>query len=108
MPPYLDQNLISELYGTSVELGLQVNRAALFQHIPPGYWGLFPAGGGPNAQLFIDLGQLNTTSPLLDGSIPLRQWLRNAWDLTNSMAKGEVFARAAATLDRKLASSLGS
>jgi hypothetical protein len=107
MPPYLDDDLSSEVFNAIVSTGLFMERRGLMANIPPGYWGIFPFGNGPAAQAFIDLGRLNNDGPLADGSVPLRKWLRNAYDLARVTAEGPVFQRAIDALDRRLRSELG-
>lgn len=106
-PPYLDADLISDLHRAAVEAGLDGTRAALFNGIPRPYAASFTQIPAPSAQVLVDLGRLNGDNALRDGSIPLRQWLRNARDLTKGQAQERVFERAILALDSRLAGPLG-
>ena len=106
-PPYLDADMISDLHHAAVDAGLGGMREALFNRIPRPYVASFTLIPAPIAQVLVDLGRLNGDRPLRDGSVPFRQWLRNARDLTKGQDQERVFERAILALESLLAGPLG-
>ncbi|WP_437907040.1 trypsin-like peptidase domain-containing protein [Sorangium sp. So ce327] len=104
--PYLSDDDIEAIFHAAINSGIVADRQALFATLSPGYFLSIPTGGGPAAQLQIDLGRLNRDR-LADGTIPFRKWLRNAYARTRDMIEGEVFKAKIEQLDRALAQPLG-
>ena len=97
---------IDALIGAQLNYGL--SRPALLAHLNP-YWlaGTMGATSGipDTAQLSIDLGKLNQTERLSDGTIPLQIWLRNAVVLTRGAEQGRTFLRALDDLTHRVTGS---
>jgi len=79
------------------------SRAAFAADIPPRFRSSLPDTSGLSAAaaLMLELGRLNETERLTDGSIPLRAWLRNAVDLSGGGPSGELLAAALEELEGK-------
>src|SRR5262249_32451139 len=74
-------------------LGMQ-NRNVLLQDIVPAFRYTIPDVGTPTGQLLMDLSKLNRTERLLDGTVPLEQWLRQAIRLAGLDERALVFQHA--------------
>jgi endonuclease G, mitochondrial len=81
-----------------------VTRLAVFAGIDRRVLALIPAGAAPNVQLALDLGELNGIERLVDGTVPLEVWLKNAGALLQSFPEAAVLQRA---LDKVLTRSGG-
>jgi endonuclease G len=93
---HLPDETIDEIAGAAQELGLLGTQArnVLLQDIAPGFRFAIPDAGNPIAQLLVDLSKLNKTERLLDGTVPLEQWLRQAIKLGGLDQRTTVFQRA--------------
>lgn len=108
MDPLLDDTLFSEVHTAALNAGLAdtAARNTLFGGIKPIVKSQVSNAGNSIGQLLADLRHLNTRK-LPDGTIPLRQWLRNAVLLTPDTDECQVFQKAVVAVDTKLASPLG-
>ncbi|WP_369355809.1 trypsin-like peptidase domain-containing protein [Streptomyces sp. cg2] len=80
MTAYLSQDEIRRLLDTALECGLTdpTVRPLLFDGIMPKYRATLPVLAAPMHQLHSDLARMNAVERLVDGSVPLEIWLRNA------------------------------
>lgn len=103
---HLDGETISALRTAALQLGLvdAANRPALFDGIPGEFRFSLPLFPAPATQLTMDLSKLNEVERLVDGSVPLEQWLRNASGLAGGDKRGRAFLVA---LDRMSVRSSG-
>ncbi|MGW6688038.1 trypsin-like peptidase domain-containing protein [Streptomyces sp. NPDC054961] len=97
--PYLSQDDVVLLRDTAVEAGLTdpALRSLLFAGILPKYRGSLPLLAAPGQQIHSDLNEMNRVERLIDGTVPLALWLRNASDQLTDAAARDVFLKA---LDR--------
>jgi hypothetical protein len=103
---WLDADDIDDLFNAVINSGLTKERDALFANVLPRYYLKIPETRNPSAQVRIDLGHLNSGTPLADGSVPFRAWLRTAYSMTEGTAEGEVFQRKLLKLEQKLSPQL--
>lgn len=94
---HLSHEMILKLQQVAIALGLAGQRNALLAGVAGGFVAGLRVAAAPAAQLMMDLGQMNTTERLVDGSVPLVTWLRNAHMLTSYAPASSVFQEA---LDR--------
>lgn len=73
-------------------------RSVLMGGILPKYVGILPLLTAPALQLQSDLNLMNGVERLVDGTVPLERWLRNALDNTADAQAAEVFQRALDTV----------
>ncbi len=69
-------------------------RPALIAHIDPYWTGTILSSDSslsPIMKLNVDLAKLNETERLVDGTVPLQIWMRNALLFTKSIPQGKVF-----------------
>jgi tetratricopeptide (TPR) repeat protein len=92
---------ILEVHKAAVTSGLAGERRALLVELDPHIRGMLPMqqGGAPDAQMLVDLSELNHHGELADGTVPLHIWLKNAVALVGPRAEGNVFRRALKTSD---------
>ncbi|RSS79099.1 trypsin-like peptidase domain-containing protein [Streptomyces sp. WAC06614] len=97
--PYLSHEEIQKLTATALEQGLAnpMMRNLLFAGILPRYYGALPMLPAPGPQVQSDLNEMNRVERLIDGSVPLALWLRNAADQVTDAAARDAFLGA---LDR--------
>src|SRR4051812_48763116 len=103
MTKYLDDDELDELVEQASNSNLATQRVMLLAGVPPNFAGTIPLGVGPTAQLRIDLAFLNTTEPLLDKSIPIRRWLKNAISFLRGTAAEPIFVEKLRTVDERIA-----
>ncbi|WP_284581180.1 trypsin-like peptidase domain-containing protein [Streptomyces sp. 2P-4] len=96
---YLPREDILRLRDTALETGLAdpSTRPLLLAGIMPRYRGVLPVLAAPGAQVQSDLEAMNRVERLVDGSVPLEIWLRNAVAQTAEAGPLAVFQSA---LDR--------
>ncbi|MBT2447448.1 trypsin-like peptidase domain-containing protein [Streptomyces sp. ISL-43] len=96
---YLSQDDVVQLRDTAVEAGLTdpALRSLLFAGILPKYRGSLPLLAAPGQQVHSDLNEMNRVERLIDGTVPLAVWLRNAADQLTDAAARDVVLKA---LDR--------
>nr|WSX47928.1 serine protease [Streptomyces sp. NBC_00974] len=96
---YLSQDDVVQLRDTAVEAGLTdpALRSLLFAGILPKYRGSLPLLPAPGQQVHSDLNEMNRVERLIDGTVPLAVWLRNAADQLTEAAARDVILKA---LDR--------
>ncbi|MFE4258796.1 trypsin-like peptidase domain-containing protein [Streptomyces sp. NPDC056883] len=96
---YLSQDDVVQLRDTAVETGLSdpALRNLLFAGILPKYRGSLPILAAPGQQVQSDLNEMNRVERLIDGTVPLAVWLRNATDQLTDAAARDVVLKA---LDR--------
>ncbi|MFJ3518484.1 MULTISPECIES: trypsin-like peptidase domain-containing protein [unclassified Streptomyces] len=96
---YLSQDDVRLLRDTAVETELADpgRRSLLFAGILPKYRGSLPILAAPGQQIHSDLNEMNRVERLIDGTVPLAIWLRNATDQLTDAAARDVFLKA---LDR--------
>ncbi|MFE5805768.1 trypsin-like peptidase domain-containing protein [Streptomyces sp. NPDC056491] len=96
---YLSQDDVRLLRDTAVETELAdpARRSLLFAGILPKYRGSLPVLAAPGQQIHSDLNEMNLVERLIDGTVPLAIWLRNATDQLTDAAARDVFLKA---LDR--------
>lgn len=96
---YLSQDDVVQLRDTAVEAGLTdpALRSLLFAGILPRYRGSLPLLAAPGQQVHSDLNEMNRVERLIDGTVPLAVWLRNAADQLTDAAARDVVLKA---LDR--------
>ncbi|WP_405604520.1 serine protease [Streptomyces sp. NBC_01410] len=80
MNAYLSADEIVQVRDAALETGLAdpMVRPLLFDGIMPKYRGTLPMLPAPGRQLHSDLNEMNRVERLVDGSVPLEIWLRNA------------------------------
>ncbi|WP_328666280.1 serine protease [Streptomyces sp. NBC_00322] len=80
MNAYLTAAEILQVRDAALETGLAdpMVRPLLFDGIMPKYRGTLPMLPAPGRQLHSDLNEMNRVERLVDGSVPLEIWLRNA------------------------------
>ncbi|TQK50395.1 trypsin-like peptidase [Streptomyces sp. SLBN-118] len=80
MNSYLTAHEILQVRDAALETGLAdpMVRPLLFDGIMPKYRGTLPMLPAPGRQLHSDLNEMNRVERLVDGSVPLEIWLRNA------------------------------
>jgi hypothetical protein len=98
MTALLDQSRILEIHGAALTAGLDLT--ALRSGLGPALVASLPSGTTPAAQLLIDLNELNRIDAV-DGSVPLRTWLKTAAHLAAVRREAELFLRALDALDSK-------
>lgn len=96
---YLSQDDVRQLRDTAVETGLSdpALRNLLFAGILPKYRGTLPILAAPGQQVQSDLNEMNRVERLIDGTVPLSVWLRNAADQLTDAGARDVILKA---LDR--------
>lgn len=91
---YLTGDEITAVVNAAVAAGLGTGpaRVALLSALNQDYanGSLFDNGAPPRLQLYADLGAMNNIEQLVDGSVPLRDWLRRAGDLAGGSARVEA------------------
>ncbi|MEU3777757.1 trypsin-like peptidase domain-containing protein [Streptomyces sp. NPDC032472] len=97
--PYLPREDIIQVKDAALEAGLAdpAARRLLLDGILPKYAGVLPLVDAPAMQVNSDLNEMNRVERLVDGSVPLEIWLRNAVAQTAEAGPLAVFQRA---LDR--------
>ncbi len=98
--PILDQDDLYLLFEAAVARGLP--REALLAGLPPSYVGSLESAKNANGQILQDLQRLNSDEALLDGTVPLRSWLRSAVAQTKVFLEGAVFADGLRKVDHEL------
>ncbi|MFD8546488.1 trypsin-like peptidase domain-containing protein [Streptomyces sp. NPDC059649] len=96
MNGYLSPDEIRAVLDAAVETGLADPsvRPLLMDGIMPRYRGTLPLHPAPGRQVHSDLSQMNRVERLVDGSVPLEIWLRNAVAETTEAGPLTVFQRA--------------
>lgn len=96
---YISQDDVVQLKDTAVETGLAdpALRSLLFAGILPKYRASLPILPAPGPQVQSDLNEMNRVERLIDGTVPLAIWLRNAADQLTDAAARDVVLKA---LDR--------
>ncbi|MER7050261.1 trypsin-like peptidase domain-containing protein [Streptomyces jumonjinensis] len=95
MNVYLSPEEILRVRDAALETGLAdpMVRPLLFDGILPRYRGTLPLLAAPGMQVHSDLNQMNRVERLVDGSVPLEIWLRNAIAQTTEAAALTLFQR---------------
>ncbi|MEV0411484.1 trypsin-like peptidase domain-containing protein [Streptomyces sp. NPDC050448] len=93
---YLPSEEIVRLVDASLEAGLAdpLVRRLLLDGIMPRYRGTLPLVAAPGMQVHSDLNEMNRVERLVDGSVPLEIWLRNAVAQTVEAGPLAVFQKA--------------
>lgn len=93
---YLPSEEIVRLVDASLEAGLAdpTVRRLLLDGIMPKYRGTLPLVAAPGMQVHSDLNEMNRVERLVDGSVPLEIWLRNAVAQTVEAGPLAVFQKA--------------
>lgn len=93
---YLPQEEILAVRDAALDAGLAdpAVRPLLFDGIMPRYRATLPLLAAPGLQVQSDLVEMNRVERLVDGSVPLETWLRNAVAQTAAAAPAAVFQRA--------------
>ncbi|MFJ8584545.1 trypsin-like peptidase domain-containing protein [Streptomyces sp. NPDC093595] len=96
MTAYLSPDQLLAVRDAALESGLADPsvRPLLFDGVLPRYRGTLPVLAAPGRQLHSDLVEMNRVERLVDGSVPLEIWLRNAVVQTTEAAPLAVFQRA--------------
>ncbi|MFF8386032.1 trypsin-like peptidase domain-containing protein [Streptomyces kanasensis] len=96
MTAYLSPEELLALRDAAVDAGLAdpAVRPLLFQGIMPRYRSTLPLLAAPGLQVQSDLAEMNRVERLVDGSVPLETWLRNAVAQSTAAAPVAVFQRA--------------
>jgi hypothetical protein len=84
-----------------IEADFHRRREVLRQGINKKYWDSIRVMDSPIDQLEVDLGHLNETPPLSDGSWPIAQWLDNIDALANGMTVGQIAKQMGAKLPKE-------
>ncbi|CAL9362311.1 hypothetical protein SUDANB120_00692 [Streptomyces sp. enrichment culture] len=102
---YLPREDIIRLRNTALETGLAdpSMRPLLLAGIMPRYRGVLPFLAAPGAQVQSDLEAMNRVERLVDGSVPLEIWLRNAVAQTAEAGPLAVFQSALDEVAREAA-----
>ncbi|MEU2391152.1 trypsin-like peptidase domain-containing protein [Streptomyces sp. NPDC007369] len=93
---YLSPDDVFGVYQAALDAGLaepQV-RPLLLRGIMPRYKALLPGKEAPGVQVQSDLDEMNQVERLVDGTVPLETWLRNAIAQTTEAAPRAEFQRA--------------
>ncbi|MFI1397222.1 trypsin-like peptidase domain-containing protein [Streptomyces sp. NPDC020681] len=95
MTAYLTPDEILQVRDAALETGLAdpMVRPLLFDGIMPKYRGTLPLLPAPGRQVHSDLNEMNRVERLVDGSVPLEIWLRNAVAQTTEAAPLALFQR---------------
>ncbi|NUL02605.1 trypsin-like peptidase domain-containing protein [Streptomyces lunaelactis] len=103
MNAYLSPDEILRVRDAALETGLADPsvRPLLFDGIMPKYRGTLPLLAAPGRQVHSDLNEMNRVERLVDGSVPLELWLRNAVAQTTEAAALAVLQRALDDVARK-------
>lgn len=96
----LSHDEISKLHAAIVSARLADSRDALLAGVERSFVAGLPHASTPSAQILGDLGALNDTEKLTDGSVPLAVWLANAVALAGARTETSVFEIALASLRR--------
>ena len=101
---HLTYDEIQEVYQAALAAGLDAPgiRDVLLQGINPGYRALIQAQPNPQVQILSDLNKLNSVDRLVDGTVPLVVWLRNASTLTAAVVEGKVIRKALDEVGKKV------
>ncbi|MBT2406163.1 MULTISPECIES: trypsin-like peptidase domain-containing protein [unclassified Streptomyces] len=93
---YLPTEEVVRLVDAALDAGLAdpMVRKLLLDGILPRYKGTLPLLPGPGQQVHSDLNEMNRVERLIDGSVPLEIWLRNAVAQTTQAEPLAVFQRA--------------
>ncbi|GAU70238.1 putative hypothetical protein [Streptomyces sp. NBRC 110611] len=96
MTGYLSPDEVRRVLDAAVETGLAdpAVRPLLFDGIMPRYRGTLPLHPAPGRQVHSDLNEMNRVERLVDGSVPLEIWLRNAVAETTEAGPLTVLQRA--------------
>ncbi|GAA2148926.1 trypsin-like peptidase domain-containing protein [Kitasatospora kazusensis] len=96
MNQYFTADEIHALHQAGIEAGYADNnrRTLLLDGILPQYQAMLRTWPEPSLQLRSDLVEMNKVERLIDGSVPLEVWLRNAVGLTTVAAPAAVFRQA--------------
>ncbi|MEV0374704.1 trypsin-like peptidase domain-containing protein [Streptomyces sp. NPDC050636] len=96
MTAYLSPDEILTVRDAALETGLADPsvRLMLFDGIMPRYRGTLPLLPAPGRQLHSDLNEMNRVERLVDGTVPLEIWLRNAVAQTAEATPLTIFQRA--------------
>ncbi|MFG2093372.1 trypsin-like peptidase domain-containing protein [Streptomyces sp. NPDC048612] len=103
MTAYLTPDEIRQVLDAAVETGLADPsvRPLLLDGVMPRYRGTLPLHPAPGRQAHSDLNEMNRVERLVDGSVPLEIWLRNAVAETTEAAPLTVFQKALDEVARK-------
>ncbi|MFC9232102.1 trypsin-like peptidase domain-containing protein [Streptomyces decoyicus] len=103
MNAYLSPDEIRQVLDAAVETGLAdpAVRPLLLDGIMPRYRSTLPLNPAPGRQAHSDLNEMNRVERLVDGSVPLEIWLRNAVAETTEAGPLTVFQRALDEVARK-------
>lgn len=91
---FLDHDEILRLQAAIVSAHLSGSRPALLAHISAEFAATLPAAPFPGEQVIMDLAALNAAGELVDGSVPLAIWLKNAVPLCGGRQEELIFAQA--------------
>ncbi|MCP9962861.1 hypothetical protein LUX05_18595 [Streptomyces somaliensis] len=93
---YLTQEDVLAVRDAALDAGLTdpAVRPLLFDGIMPRYRATLPLLAAPGLQVHSDLVEMNRVERLVDGSVPLEIWLRNAVAQTTAAAPAAVLQRA--------------
>ncbi|MFD0270843.1 trypsin-like peptidase domain-containing protein [Streptomyces sp. NPDC127106] len=93
---YLTSDEVFKLYEAALEAGMADPQARplLFRGILPLYRATLPILAAPGMQVQSDLDQMNQVERLVDGTVPLEIWLRNAVTQTTQAGPRATFQRA--------------
>ncbi|MFE0377098.1 trypsin-like peptidase domain-containing protein [Streptomyces inhibens] len=96
MNAYLSPDEIRRVLDATVETGLAdpAVRPLLLDGIMPRYRSTLPLNPAPGRQVHSDLNEMNRVERLVDGSVPLEIWLRNAVAETTEAEPLTVFQQA--------------
>ncbi|MCX4637316.1 trypsin-like peptidase domain-containing protein [Streptomyces sp. RPA4-5] len=96
MTAYLSPDEIRRVLDAAVETGLAdpTVRPLLLDGVMPRYRSTLPLYPAPGRQAHSDLNEMNRVERLVDGSVPLEIWLRNAVAETTEAAPLTVFQKA--------------
>lgn len=91
---YLSQDELHKVFQAAIKSGLTGTRTALLAGMHPAFVASLAHSSAPSAQLLMDLNTLNRTEKLMDESVPMREWLKQARLLTAMYPESEVFEEA--------------
>ncbi|WP_267243424.1 trypsin-like peptidase domain-containing protein [Streptomyces sp. PR69] len=96
MTAYLSPEALLRVRDAALESGLADPsvRPLLFDGILPRYRGTLPLHAAPGRQVHSDLTEMNRVERLIDGSVPLEIWLRNAVAQTAEAGPAAVLQQA--------------
>lgn len=97
--PNIDPSTLRRIHAAAMKLGLAPDRDALLVGLDSVLIGQLPRASTQTAQILTDLHALSAAGTLIDGSVPLVEWLKTAYHLTASRPEAAIFEEVLASLE---------